>query len=79
MLGLSNFLAKLYYICFYMKSKVGAVNWFKPCSKTLYFFCGSFYVFFCPVFVMSLCASVYWCLVVTCLERADHLDLVCGV
>ena len=37
------------------------------------------WVFFCLVFVMPLCASVYLCLVVTCLERADLLDLVCGV
>ena len=27
--------------------------------------------FFCLVFVMHLCASVYLCLVVTCWERAD--------
>ena len=32
-----------------------------------------FYVFFCLVFAMPLCASVYMCLVVTCLA------LVCGV
>ena len=37
-----------------------------------YFFCGSF-VFFCLVFAMPLCRSVYMCLVVTCLERADPL------
>ena len=30
-------------------------------------------------FVMPLCASVNLCLVVTCLERADPLALVCGV
>ena len=30
------------------------------------------------VFAMSLCASVYMCFVVTCLERADLLALVCG-
>ena len=30
-------------------------------------------------FAMSLCASVYMCLVVTCWERADLLALVCGV
>ena len=36
-------------------------------------------LFFCLVFVMPLCASVYLCLVVTCLERADLLALVCGV
>ena len=36
-------------------------------------------MFFCLVFAMPLCASVYMCLVVTCLERADLLDLVCGV
>ena len=28
---------------------------------------------------MSLCVSVYMCLVVTCWERADLLALVCGV
>ena len=31
------------------------------------------------VFDMSLCASVYMCLVVTCWERADLLALVCVV
>ena len=35
--------------------------------------------FFCLVFAMSLRASVYMCFVVTCWERADLLDLVCGV
>ena len=35
--------------------------------------------FFCLLFVMPLCASVYLCLVVTCWERADLLALVCGV
>ena len=35
--------------------------------------------FFCLVFVMPLCASVYLCLVVTCWESADLLALVCGV
>ena len=29
--------------------------------------------YFCCVFVMLLCASVYCCLVVTCKERADLL------
>ena len=38
-----------------------------------------FYVFFCLVFAISLCASVYMCFVVTCWERADLLALVCGV
>ena len=38
-----------------------------------------FYVLFCLVFVMSLCASVYMCFVVTCWERADLLALICGV
>ena len=36
-------------------------------------------MFFCLVFAMPLCASVYMCLVVTCWERADLLALVCGV
>ena len=35
--------------------------------------------FFCLAFAMSLCASVYMRLVVTCWERADLLALVCGV
>ena len=35
--------------------------------------------FFCLVFAMSMCASVYLCFVVTCWERADLLALVCGV
>ena len=35
--------------------------------------------FFCLVFVMPLCSSVYMCLVVTCWERADLLALVFGV
>ena len=35
--------------------------------------------FFCLVFAMRLCASVYMCLVVTCWERAALLALVCGV
>ena len=34
---------------------------------------------FCLVFVVSLCASVYMCFVVTCWERADLLALFCGV
>ena len=34
---------------------------------------------FCLVFAMSLCTSVHMCFVVTCLERADLLALVCDV
>ena len=34
---------------------------------------------FCLVFAMSLYASVYMCVVVTCCERAELLVLVCGV
>ena len=34
---------------------------------------------FCLVFALSLCASVYMCFVVACLERADLLTLVYGV
>ena len=34
---------------------------------------------FCLVFAMSLCASVYNCIVVNCWERAELLALVCGV
>ena len=35
--------------------------------------------FFCLVFAMSLCVSVYMFFVVTCWEKADLLALVCGV
>ena len=35
--------------------------------------------FFCLVFAMSLCASVYICFTVTYLERADLLAFVSGV
>ena len=35
--------------------------------------------YFCLVFVMLSCASVYWCLVVTCWERSDLMALVCDV
>ena len=35
--------------------------------------------YFCLIFVMPSCASVYWCLVVTCWKRADLLALVCDV
>ena len=35
--------------------------------------------FFCLVFVMLLCASVYLYLVVTCWEKGDLLAPVCGV
>ena len=36
-------------------------------------------MFFCLAFVMPLCESVNMCLVVTCWEGADLLDLICGV
>ena len=36
-------------------------------------------LFFCLVFAMPLCTTVYKCIVVTCCEKADHLALVCGV
>ena len=35
--------------------------------------------FFCLVFAMSLCASVFMFFVVNCWERADLLALVYGV
>ena len=37
------------------------------------------WVFFCLVFVESLCASVCKCFVVACWEGAGLLALVCGV
>ena len=35
--------------------------------------------YFCLVFVILSCASFYWCLGVTCWERADLLALICDV
>ena len=35
--------------------------------------------YFCCVFAMLSCESVYCCLVVTCWKRADLLALVCDV
>ena len=61
------------------------LNRFEPSSKIVFltvprwfFFCGSFMLFL-SCFVMILCTSVCWCLVVTCWERADLLVLVCDV
>ena len=61
-------------------------KWFKPSSKIFYWpfqggtsFVDLLCVFFCLVFAMPLCASVYMCLVATCLERTVLLALVCGV
>ena len=66
-------------------ARLAPCHWFKPSSKIFlqtfpkrYFFVGHL-CFFCLVFVMPLCTSVYLCLVVTCRERADLLALVCGV
>ena len=78
------------YLCvlihIWIKGEVGAV---KPVQALQWgvlltvprrcFFCGSFMILFCLVFAVSLCASVYMCLVVTYWERADLLALVCGV
>ena len=47
--------------------------------KTALLFFFDLLCFFCLVFAMPLCASVYMCLVGTCRERADLLALVCGV
>ena len=53
-------------------------NRFKPSSKIFYWpfqggtaFVDLWWFFFCLVFVMPLCASVYLCLVITCWEMAD--------
>ena len=54
--------------------KASPVKYFTDRSKAvllLWNFC-----FFCLVFAMPLCASVYMCLVVTCWERAGLLALV---
>ena len=54
------------------------VKYFTNRSKTVLHL-WIFYLLFCLVFAMPLCATVYMCLVVTRLERADLLALVCGV
>ena len=69
-----------------IKGEVGAVetglspplNYFTDRTKVVLLL-WIFYIFFCFVFAMPLCASVYMCLVVICWERADLLALVRGV
>ena len=67
------------------KSNLAPWNWFKPSCKIIYwpFQGGTSFVdllcFFCLLFAMPLCMSVYMCLVVTCWERAELLALVCSV
>ena len=62
-----------------MKPNLSApVNYFTDRSKAVLLLL-IFYVFFCLVFAMPLCTSVYLCLVVTCWKMADLLALVCGV
>ena len=53
------------------------VKYFTDRSK-VYFFCGSFFSVL-YLLCLNLYVSVYLCLVVTCLERADLLALVCDV
>ena len=58
-----------------LRMRLAPWNRFKPSSKTFYwpFQGGTSFVdllcFFCLVFVMPLCASVYLCLVVSCLKK----------
>ena len=68
-----------------LRVRLAPLNRFKPSSKIFYwpFQGGTSFVdllCFCSVLcLLSLCASVYMCFVVTCWERADLLALVCGV
>ena len=67
-------------VLFFVESLVIVISIIGFC-KCSTFCCALFCVHssFCLVFAMPLCASFYMCLVVTCLERADLLALVCGV
>ena len=68
------------YICIPASCKTcPPVKYFTDRSKAALFLRIFLCFFFCLVFVMPLCASVYLCLVVTCWERAALLALVCGV
>ena len=68
-----------------LRPRMAPWNLLKPSSRTFYWpFQGDtsfvdLLCFFCLVIDRTLCASVYMCLVVTCWERADLLELVCGV
>ena len=55
------------------------VKYFTDRSKAVLLLWIFYVVFFCLVFAISLCTSVYMCFVVACWERADLLALVCGV
>ena len=58
-----------------LRVSLAPLKWFKPSNK--YFTDRSkavlllwiFYVFFCLVFAMCLCAAVYMCFVITCWEK----------
>ena len=66
---------------FELRVRLAPLNQFKPSSKLFYwpFQGGTSFVdhscYFCCVFDILLCASVYCCLVVTCWERADLCDV----
>ena len=65
-----------FFIHIWTKGEVGAP---KPSSKMFLLTVPRFVnhlCYFCLVFVMLSCASAYWCLLVTCWERADLLALV---
>ena len=51
------------------------VNYFTDRSKVVLLL-WTFYGYFCLVFAIDMCASVYMCFVVTCWEMADLLALV---
>ena len=49
-----------------------------PVESKAVLFCGLFMLFL-SCFVMLSCASAYWCLMITCWERADLLAVGCDV
>ena len=66
-------------VCKYETGISPPVKYFTDHSKAVLILCIFYVFFFCPVFAMPLCVSVYLCLVVTCWERADLLALICCV
>ena len=67
-----------------MQLKLAPWNWFKPSSKMFFFYRSKAVLLFwiiCVIYVLCLSCFrvVHCCLVVTCWERADLMDLVCDV
>ena len=61
-----------------IRLKPSSIIFFTDCSKAVLLL-WIIYMLFMSCFVILLCTSVWWCLVVACWERAGLLAIICGV